>query len=149
MVLQYLDSSHILCIDIIGSQSVAPLQQIHLLYIKLLYGLAVVLNAAIIGHFDARHMLQHIADNSVALLLVGSDEVVERVAILTNLLCTHADLLQLNGLFLHTEIDPLRAVRYDFYIIANGETRCCDGHGVGLCGELQFIVSFTVGVGKA
>ena len=135
MVLQYLHGGHVGGVDVVGGESVTALQQVHLLDVEFLDALAVVLDAAALRHLDAGHTLQHVADDAIALLLVGSDEVVQRVAVLSYLLRPHADLLQLHGLFADAEVEPLRAVFHDFHLIADGKARGRDGHGVGLCAE--------------
>ena len=148
VVLQHLHGGHVGGVDVVGGQSVAALQQVHLLHVEFLDGLAVILDAAVVGHLYAGHVLQHVADDAVALLLVGSHEVAERVAVLPYLLRPHGNLLQLHGLFLHAEIEPLRAVGHLFRVAANGQSGGADGHGVGLGGKLQPVVALGVGVGK-
>ena len=86
VVLQHLHGGHVLCVDVVRGQSVAALQQVHIFHVEFADALAVELDAAALRHFDARHTPQHVADDAVALLLIGSDEVVECVAILPNLL---------------------------------------------------------------
>lgn len=135
VVLQDLHGGHVRGVDVVRCQTVAALQQVHLLDVEFLDALAVILDAAIVGHLDAGHTLQHVADDAIALLLVGSDEIVERIAVLTYLLRPHADLLQLHGLFADAEVEPLRAVGHDLHLVADGEARGGDGDGVGLCGE--------------
>ena len=149
VVLQDLHGGHVRGVDVVGGESVAALQQVHLLDVEFLDALAVVLDAAALRHLDAGHTLQHVADDAIALLLVGSDEVVERVAVLPNLLRTDGYFFQLHILLLHAEVEPLRLVFHDFHLIADGKARGRDGHGVGLRGELQTVVSLRVGVGKA
>ena len=135
VVLQDLHGGHVRGVDVVGGESVAALQQVHLLDVEFLDALAVVLDAAALRHLDAGHALQHVANDAVALLLVGSDEVVERVAVLPNLLRTDGYFFQLHILLLHAEVEPLRLVFHDFHLIADGKARGRDGHGVGLCGE--------------
>ena len=149
MVLQDLHGGHVLCVDVVRGQSVASLQQVHILHIEFADALTIELDAAIAGHLNAGHTPQHVADDAVALLLVGSDEIVERVTVLPYLLRTDADLLQLHGLFLHAEVEPLRTIRHNLHLVADGESRGRHGHRVCLRRELQPIVSLRVRVGEA
>ena len=97
------------------------MQQVHLLNVEVLNALTIIFDATVVGHLDTGHTLQHVADNSVALLLVGTDEVVERVAILTNLLSTDADLLQLHRLFLYSKVNTLGAIGHNLHMVANSQ----------------------------
>lgn len=82
-------------------------------------------------------------------LLISSNEVVQRVAVLPNLLRTDTDLLQLHDLLADTKIYPLRTVIHHFHFVANSKTRGRDGHGISLCGKFQLVVSIIIDVGKA
>ena len=148
VVLQHLHGGHIAGVDVVGGQTVAALQQVHLLHIELLDGLAVVLYLPVVGHLDTRHTFQHIADDAVALLLIGSHEVVHCVALLADLLCLHVDLLQLHVLQLYAEIHPPGMVLHYFHLLADGKSRGGDGQRVGRAFDFQAVVPFAVGVGK-
>lgn len=135
VVLQDLHGGHVRGVDVVGGESVAALQQVHLLDVEFLDALAVVLDAAALRHLDAGHTLQHVADDAVALLLVGSDEVVQRVAVLPNLLRTDADLLQLDGPLIGADVQPLAFVRHDARHVADGQARC--RHHERVCRALE------------
>ena len=125
------------------------MQQIHVLHVEFLDGLAVELDGSALRHLNARHTLQHVADDAVALLLVGTDGVVQRVAVLTYLVRLHRHLLQLYCLLPRANVQPLRPIRHDPRYIADGHTRRLHHHGVCRALELQLIMSLRVRVRKA
>ena len=140
MVFQHLHGGHIRGVDVVGGQSVAALQQVHVLHVEFLDGLAIELDGSALRHLDAGHALQHVADDAVALLLIGSDEVVERVAALSDFVGLDRNLFQLDGFLASADVQPLGPVGHDARHVANGHSGCRHHHGVGLASELQLIV---------
>ena len=68
MVLQHLHGGDVGGVDVVGGQSVAPLQEVHVLHVEVLDAFAVELDGAALRHLYARHAFQHVTDDTVALL---------------------------------------------------------------------------------
>ena len=143
-----LHTGDVVGIDVVCGDAVASLQQVHFFDVEALDGFAVVFDAAAVGHFDAGHPSQDVADDAVTLLLVRRHAVVHGVALLVNLLGAHAHLLQLHGLLTDAEIHALRTVGHGAHLLSDAQSCGCDDERVGRRAEREPIVALRVGVGK-
>ena len=134
MVFEHLHTGDVVGIDVVCGDAVASLQQVHFFDVEALDGFAVVLDAAAVGHFDAGHPSQDVANDAVALLLVRRHAVVDGVALLIYLLGAHAHLLQLHSLRTDTEIHTLRTVGHSAHLLSDAQSCGCDDERVGRLG---------------
>ena len=149
VMFQHLHRGDVRSVDVIGGQTIAALQQVHIFHVEFLNALAVELDGAALRYLNARHPFQDVTNDAVALLLVGTNGVVQRVAVLAYLIRFHRNLLQFYRFLSRADVNPLRLVRHHPRHIADGHARRCHYHGVCRAFELQLIISLRVRVRKA
>ncbi len=126
VVLEDLDPGDVLSLYVVGSDAVATAEHIHVLDVELIDRFAVVFDFARLGHLDAGHLLQHVADGAVGNVGERSDVVTQRIRMPFDGLRFDRDLANFQLGKRYEEVDRLRPCDDEPGLCRDVEPR--DGH---------------------
>ena len=122
MIFQHLHHADGFVGQVLRSQPVAALQQIHPFDIEVRDGFPIIRDIAAFVYLDARHLLQYVANDAVALVGKGTDQIAQRVVALGDFRGAHADFFQLDAIFRQDEVLTLRGVAHHPLVPAHVQT---------------------------